>query len=290
MKSFKNYSSKQTFQTDTYVAKTSRFEYQPEVTIQPESIMDCTMGGYVTISPLVKGISLTYSWQIIHPDNYIEFLANEHHLNLTLGPITRRHLTMRYRMLATDCYGNSVYTNVSTMQLSAPIKTKRFELAILDSHPISLGHRLEKDPFKGYENWVENNSSRNNFSNVETIFEKVNRDIEKIKEVIKDANISLDQMNSQENIRNPNNIYLPVFISQPLNSKLFPGQDLLLECNASKARSYTWYFNSEPIRGYNNNSLRISMVTKENEGAYSCAVRNEFGFVLSECVTVSVVS
>ena len=255
--------------------------------IQPEPIIDCTLGGYVTISPLVSGFNLTYSWHIIYPNNKFDVLANEFHSKLTLGPINSRHLSVKYRMLATDGYGNSVYTDISSLQINVPAKTRSFELVKLEYHPLSRVHSSERDPFKEIEMSNYSNSNLKNSRSIGNIFEDIHSEREKIVEFIKDASFSLEKMNSKENQRNfGKNVDLPVFIDQPQSCEIYAGQDLMLECSASKTRFFTWYIDGEPIRGNNSNKLIIHFATKQNEGVYTCTARNEYGFAVSKSVNV----
>ena len=279
--------------TDSALSQNLTFEV-PRILIQPEPIFDCTMGGYVTISPLVRGTNLTYSWQIIYPDSYVEVLANERFPRLTLGPINKNHLMFKYRMVATDPYGNYVCTNTSSLQLNEPRRTKVLEPVKLDSHPISPVLLPERDIFKDIQYQFRNELSptlNTTVTSIEDMFGDISSEREKLRGFVKEASVSLDQLNSKENSKNPNKrFYLPVFLAQPNNSQLCYGQELLIDCRVSKASSYAWYFNTEPLKGVNSNTLRIPNVSKVNEGTYSCVARNEYGTVVSESVYVSVLN
>ena len=279
------------YKTDGAHAGMSRHDL-PKVTIQPESTIYCIMGGYVTISPVVRGTNLTYLWQVIYPNDKFDVLANEHQSKLTIGPIVRRHLEVKFRMVATDMLGNKVYTKVSSLQVNTSLskKAQSLEPVRLNDHPISTIHRPQRTTLQKYELCSENNSNPNISSNIGDIFGKMYRDSEKIKEIIEDANISLEKVYSKELLRNRKNFLAPIFTSQPQGCTLYPGEDLLLECHASEARSYTWYFDTETIKGYNGYSLRVPNVSNKNEGIYSCTARNEYGFVVSESVNVTILN
>ena len=83
----------------------------PAISVQPEPVMECYLGGYATIMVGVSGCT-SFRWEEICGSN-VTYLRDTARPMLTLFPISYHHLNCQYRMLATDQHGNSVVTQTS---------------------------------------------------------------------------------------------------------------------------------------------------------------------------------
>ena len=78
---------------------------------------------------------------------------------------------------------------------------------------------------------------------------------------------------------------LPAWLTKPRHTAIALGQDLVVDCRAvSEAPSgvqltYTWLFNQSAVQSkallMANASLFVPRVTQEDEGDYTCVVREE---------------
>jgi hypothetical protein len=95
--------------------------------------------------------------------------------------------------------------------------------------------------------------------------------------------------NSATNVTTTVIITLPVITTQPVSKNVCAGYSQSFSLAASYAASYQWMMGTSDV-GTNSSTLSFSPASSSNNGSYTCSVTNGAGSVVSNAVTLNVIT
>ena len=122
--------------------------------------------------------------------------------------------------------------------------------------------------------------------NFEEVYQRIQNNHGKLKSILTEAESnfppqkekSLDELYQQK---------LPIFVVQPSDCSIRPGDTHVLRCQLYRATNYVWYVNGNLIPDSNDCILQLANASKRDEGLYVCAARNGYGTTLSNAIDVN---
>ena len=267
----------------------------PAILAQPEPVIQCYLGGLVTIKVGVSGFNIFFNWEQILGDNVV-FIGKTNEPHLILGPINQHHLNSQYRMIAIDQYGQFVVTQTTRLELKQSEQTHHESITrTFQSDHIPRQHRnpftgmLDRPSNREFEKTLSAYNSANNIPPPEIdfgdILKRCERRHEELDSFIVAANQKLKRLNSKENFIDIS--YSPRYTVQPQDQKVQIGGSIKVESLAIYVNTYRWYHDGNRLDCMDS-TLWIWNVGFEDAGLYSVVATNKHGFTESEVIRVTV--